>query len=1043
MKESRSGVVRRVMAGRGKWWVAGATVAAVVAATTVVVGLQAGQGFHCADPVADSATDALIGAAHCGIEIEVLEERSPWESTYALPDGKFRSEISAMPSQVLVDGEWAELDTSITSPDSNDHSNDSSPDAAGSVAPLVSPWLMSRTGVAAEPVPEPDRGTLQVAAPVFPIELNAGGTAGVGEPLASITRDGHRFEVWFPAPLPVGKVSGSRVVYDLADGVRLVVQVAVDGTGVLPVVELSDPEAAERFRSLVDAARPEGSPADSGELVFQTKVSDGLRLEAGTENNVAVLDEVGEEQFLSAPPVMWDSAGGEAEELPATVTEVGATDRTVSPAPGDVVAQMPARVDGQSIVVAPDAGMLESADTVWPVYIDPAFSGHGPAEWVAVRSGGYTGTLYKWATSGGEGTGYCTDLATCNTVFRQRLSWEFTGWSTIRNLERDNIVSAGFTVNGIHSASCTATTTDLVMTNSVTSSTTWSTIGDWSAYISSRTEAHSATCLGRGDRTWDATEALRRYAERDSPTVTMGLKPRDESTMTSWKRFGHDATVSVVYNRPPDKPTGMDYDSEPDAVCTTGGTRPFINDATPTLSAIMSDADPGDSIKAVFAVAETGTSNVPWQSPTLAGVTDNQRKAVTVGTSLVDDTYSWHVTATDGRLWSGWGDWCEFTLDTVRPNKVPTVTAVTDTTQGIETVYTSGAERGGAKQTGKFTFTSGVSDAVKFEYTFTGPSITGGTKTGTLNVALGASGTISFTPDAGGATTLSVKSIDRAGNKSDPATYTFEVASPLEDAIWKLDEGTGTSSANTGPKDVGPVKVSGATWVPGPHELFGSRPGDWALKFDGIDDQATSSGPVVDMTKSFVVSAHVQLDPAMVTNNKYGTVLAQDGLTYSGFRLRYQPTNTACLDKKGAQMDGCWEFLVTGTSSSYARSTVPVKAGEWVHLVGEYDVKAPAVRVWVCEAGTPTAPTPGEPVRAEAPRGAIPVDAGGVFTLGRAWHGGAAADRFQGAIDNVRVFSGQIADSAKLRRLCQGAEATDYGTGATGLNALDPTVTEQ
>ena len=48
-----------------------------------------------------------------------------------------------------------------------------------------------------------------------------------------------------------------------------------------------------------------------------------------------------------------------------------------------------------------------------------------------------------------------------------------------------------------------------------------------------------------------------------------------------------------------------------------------------------------------------------------------------------------------------------------------------------------------------------------------------------------------------------------------------------------------------------------------------------------------------------------------------------------------------------------------------------------------------------------------------------------------------------GEIDNVRLFSGQITDAPKLRRLCQGAEAEHFGGGSTGFVALDPTVKDQ
>lgn len=142
-----------------------------------------------------------------------------------MPDGNSRLDVSTAASQTNSTGEWTAVDTSIKG--------------------------------------TPAEGVLEVAAPVYPIELNAGGEAGKGDPLGSITRDGKRLDVWFPAELPVPVIDEAQLIYDLGEGVRLIVSVSLDGTGFLPVVELADPKAAERFAALVDP-RPAGLPGASG-----------------------------------------------------------------------------------------------------------------------------------------------------------------------------------------------------------------------------------------------------------------------------------------------------------------------------------------------------------------------------------------------------------------------------------------------------------------------------------------------------------------------------------------------------------------------------------------------------------------------------------------------------------------------------------------------------------------------------------------------------------------------------------------------------------
>ena len=244
-----------------------------------------------------------------------------------------------------------------------------------------------------------------------------------------------------------------------------------------------------------------------------------------------------------------------------------------------------------------------------------------------------------------------------------------------------------------------------------------------------------------------------------------------------------------------------------------------------------------------------------------------------------------------------------------------------------------------------------------------------------------------------------------------------------------LDEGTGTSAA--GSPGV-PLTVSGATWTDGPHELFDSREGDNALRFDGVNDAATAS-PVVDTTKSFVVSAHVWVDTSMVGAGQSVTALGQDGTTQSGFNLGY---SKSCP----GSTSGCWSFSMpdtrTGTSVVAAQSAVPVTGGEWTYLLAEHNFTNQTVSLWVCAIGTPTDPAVGDPLKTTVTRPATPWAASGAFTVGRGLTAATGSGWWPGVVDNVRVFSGSVIAESKIRRLCQGAEATDFSVGAA---AIDPT----
>lgn len=988
----------------------------IVVAAVVVVALVAALGTWAAIQLVGSARDDALDcsmleaptfeqagalARGCGTDVEVLAERTPWQTSWELASGDSQVELSAMPERVEVNGEWTELDTTLVANEAMDE--------------------------------------ITVAAPVFPMALNAGGEAGRGQPLGSITHEGHTLDVWFPLELPVPELSETQAVYELGEGIRLFVNVNIDGSGFIPIVELVDADAAERFEEMLEDARAEHGGVSSGiDVEFATAYSEGLTmLEPDEEGLVLLVDESEETIFHFSSPAMWDSSG---EELPIgeTVTEVGLADRTRSPGGGDRIVMMDVAVVDDTVVITPDAEMLESTETVWPVYIDPTSSnGKTPHEWIAVRTGGYTNSLYKWgdisSSMPGQGMGNCTQVASCNVVFKQRLSWEFDGLQTFGNMAEADIKSATFRVNGVHSYNCTAQKANLIRTYSINTSRNWSSMGDWSILVGSRTDYHSSSCGNTGFKNYNATAGVKWLAANSASNLTLGLKANSESNMNGWKRFRHDAKLDITYNRAPTTPTNPGLGAPEPAACVTGNERPVIAEPRPKLGGVVNDPDTGDTLQPSFTVTTVGESPVTvWNSGNLAPAdARGQRSERQLPFDLDEGVYRWQMRAWDTDRYSPYTAWCEFEVDTTPP-VAPTVTPVTT---GVTAVYEENRERGGVNQAGSFTLNRGVSDdVVTFLYGFNDDLTT------QLEQAGGGTVVIPFPASESGPVTLYVKSRDKAGNTSAARQYTFVVAAPTEDAIWMMDEGVGTTAAGSAGNPVRDLTVLGNewSWVDGPHELFDSREGDRALRFEGVDAYAETEGPVVDTTQAFVVSAHVRLDAAAISSSDM-TVLAQDGDERSAFRLEYR---ASCPGMSG----GCWAFAMPDTSGgsgeTIVRSEVPVTGGEWVHLVGEFDAinqgeDEHSMRLWVCEIGTPSEPAIGDPKLEKETRTATPWYQAGAFTVGRALAGEQATGFWHGEIDNVRVFTGEVVDPAKIRRLCQGAEATDFGGNG---DELDPTI---
>jgi hypothetical protein len=195
---------------------------------------------------------------------------------------------------------------------------------------------------------------------------------------------------------------------------------------------------------------------------------------------------------------------------------------------------------------------------------------------------------------------------------------------------------------------------------------------------------------------------------------------------------------------------------------------------------------------------------------------------------------------------------------------------------------------------------------------------------------------------------------------------------------WPADEGAGEVAGDVvGDADL--ALRNGAGWAPG---VSGA-----ALQLDGVDDDAVTSGPVVDTTGPYSVSAWVRLDRIPF----FATAVGQDGRRESSFFLQFS----------GA--DGRFAFSTIGDR---AVADAPPEAGRWYHLVGTRGVD-----------GTHTLYVDGVPQQDTftecAGRRSV-----GPLTVGRALFNGGEVDRWPGQVDEVRVFDRALSadEVAELHR---------------------------
>jgi hypothetical protein len=215
-------------------------------------------------------------------------------------------------------------------------------------------------------------------------------------------------------------------------------------------------------------------------------------------------------------------------------------------------------------------------------------------------------------------------------------------------------------------------------------------------------------------------------------------------------------------------------------------------------------------------------------------------------------------------------------------------------------------------------------------------------------------------------------------------------------ANWSADQASGTTVADTASGYGRTLALSD-----------GARVDDQAIALDGVDDAATTAGPVVDDTGSFTVTTLVSLDGGELAKKDTGytaQVLGQRTTDGSSWGLWYQLTGTQIVwdditsEEKSVPV-GYWRFgrlNADGTFNAVSSREVAMVDGA-VRLTGVFDAQAATVSLYT--GGTPN----GDALAYTAQAGS------GDFAIGKGFTSGAWKHYLPGKVAEVRLWAGAMA----------------------------------
>lgn len=665
-------------------------------------------------------TDAQASAEaqSTGQPVAVDAATTPTDTLTANPDGTFTLTQAVEPVRKRISGTWMPLDATL--------------------------------GLNSD-------GTVSPAVTTSGLTLSGGGTG----PLAVMHTAGRLLALTLPVTLPTPTLSGATATYpDVLNGVDLQVKADNQG-GFSEVLIVKDAEAA-------------ADPALKT-LAFATQTS-GVTLSTDPAGNISAKDPIGNTIFAAPAPTMWDSATAPPATAPAAqaMTSSDADTTGSDPYTGDPLASSPdgpgvdahvapikAALSGSDITLTPDADMLTSSSTVYPIYIDPGYSAGGSLQaWTYVNSYYADTSFWKTTDSAGLRVGY--------------QGWDapyyvgrtFAQMSVDSRLSGAHVEASHFYATEIYAPSCNATPVDLWWTGRITSDTTWHQQPSWIEKVASQNVAHGwSTSCPTASVGFDTTSLMQTAADNSASDVTLGLRAADESDAYGWKKFDHATmSMSTTYDHAPNTPGSLT--TSPATSCTS--TIKTVGNGDVTLYSKVSDPD-GGTLSTTFKAWETNSSSTTVASGTVSA-TSGTTASLTIRKSTLDSKannsvlkVSWNVQTSDGTYSSPTSKTCTFNFDPTIPG-APTLNDAT------------GATCGDPASTASYT----VGTSASFTIT---PNPGGSTPSGYLYQLNGAAPitttktSFSIKPTRG-TDVLTVTALSAGGNIGDPAACVINAAAP-------------------------------------------------------------------------------------------------------------------------------------------------------------------------------------------------------------------------------------------------------------------------
>ncbi|WP_282695749.1 DNRLRE domain-containing protein [Streptomyces sp. CC208A] len=540
-------------------------------------------------------------------------------------------------------------------------------------------------------------------------------------PLVSLDAgEGRSLDLSWRGVLPEPAVSGTTARYaNVLTATDLIIEST--RTGFEQFLELKD-------RSAVDA---NGS-------VTLTLNARGITARANADRSVTFLDaETGRQVGVLPAPEMWD----------ATVdAKSGEHTRRA-----DVGLKVTQDGDAIDLTLTPDAAFLADPATKFPVTVDPSVN--LGASFDTFVQQGYTNDM---STS--------TDLKLGNNgsgqIARSYLHFPMT------QIRGKQILGAKLNLWNYHSWSCTPMSWEVWDTPHASTATRWTNkpgfTNKWAT--STATKGFSSSCAD-GWVSQDIKNLAVAWAANGNSSNAMGIKATNESDPYSWKRFnsGNAATntpyVSVTYNTVP--VAGNPMSATPGRA---NGGKNWVTTTTPALKYTATDAET-TTLRTKWELWEGSTNLLVHDPGTLSPVVNKTVSYTVPSGKLVNGrTYWFKGRAYDGNAWSNWTPTVTFTVDTTKP-------ATSTITSGDFPASTwSGTPDANGKFSGSFSFKPPTSDVAEVQYkldagTWVSAATTGATVTRTL------------TGFGAGKHTVTVRTVDPAGNVSAESAYVFYAGS--------------------------------------------------------------------------------------------------------------------------------------------------------------------------------------------------------------------------------------------------------------------------